>query len=449
MAQHPLLSRGARNLRDDHLQSLFSEDNEGLCYMLFKLIRWGSLTDQVCPKCGVIDSHAPRLSHKQWRCSASACRHDFSAKSGSLFDGTKLPYWKLLKAMYLWSDPSKGISAVLLARRINVTYEAAYLLLRKLRYALFERAMNFVFAGEVEMDAIWLFKGQRKMNCRIPGVVKKVNQERRRKYAVHLMAKNPGMTRQVARRMAAYQIRLNEKTVWQNPNKRPVVAIVERDPAGGMARGVGFLLEAEGFAHIEPVARRFIARGAKVFTDGAQAYSGLAAMYRLHQINHDAYYSEGPGLNTNAVESSFGRLRRMEWGTYHRMSPETANGYVAENFWREEHRHVGAAERLFGFLCCAIRSGMCAELKKYGTSQSVREQVPRKIVRRPLPPARSEAVDRLCALGLLPELLVGQAAAAREHLMETETGALASAQRMLEALKIQIDRLQAASAEGA
>jgi hypothetical protein len=172
-------------------------------------------------------------------------------------------------------------------------------------------------------------------------------------------------------------------------------------------------------------------------------------MYRLHQINHDAYYSEGPGLNINAVESSFGRFRRMEWGTYHRMSPDTANGYVAENFWREEHRHVGAGERLFGFLCCTIRTGPCVELKKYGTSQRVTEQVPRKIVLRPIPPARREAVDRLCALGLLPELLVDRAAAARDQLREIESGALAAANKQLQELTLQIQRLREMNAPGA
>lgn len=414
MAQHFLLSPASRDLRDDLLQPLLCEENEGLCHLLFMLVRWGSLTAQVCPRCGVIDAHTPRPAHRQWRCTATACRHDFSAKSGSLFDGTKLKYWKVIKAIYLWSDPSKGLSAVSLARKIDVSYETAYLLLRKLRFALFNRALGFVFSGQVEMDAMWLFKGQRKMNCRIPAVVKKANQKRRRRYAVQLLAKNPDMTRSVARRLAATQIGLNDKNLWQNPNKRPVVAIVERDPGGGIAKGVGFLLESEGFSQIEPMARRFVERGTRVFTDAAQAYSGLAATYELHQVNHDEYYSQGPGLNTNAVESTFGRFRRMEWGTYHRLSPETANGYMAENFWREEHRHVPAGQRLFSLLSCSTRAQVCAELKKYGTAQRAREQVARKITLRPIPPPSLEAIERLCQLKLLPEHLRAEAAAMRD-----------------------------------
>lgn len=442
MAQHFLLSPAARDLRDDHLQLLLCEENEGLCYVLFLLVRWGSLTHQVCPRCGVIDSHTPRASHRQWRCTATACRHDFSAKSGSLFDGSKLPYWKILKAIHLWADPSKGMSAVNLARRIDVSYETAYLLLRKLRFALFERALSFVLSGQVEMDAVWLFKGQRKMNCRIPGVVKKANQQRRRKYAVQLLAKNPEMTRSTARRLAASQIGLGDKNVWQNPNKRPAVAIVERSPGGGVTRGVGFLLDSEAFSQVEPIARRFVQRGASIFTDAAQAYSGLAATYELHQINHDEYYSQGPGLNTNAVESSFGRFRRMEWGTYHRLSPNTANGYMAENFWREEHRHVPASQRLFSLLSCALRTGVCAELKKYGTTQRLREHVPRKIYRRPIPAPSAHALDRLCGLGFLPEHLVREAAAKRDQLRAFQEPAASGLELKLQELRSLVSIIQ-------
>ena len=442
MSQHPLLAPGARGLRDDHVQSLFSEDNEGLCYLLFILVRWGSLTEQVCPKCGLIESHTPRRAYKQWRCKAGVCRHDFSAKSGSLFDGTKLPYWKMLKAMYIWSDPSKGISAVLLARKINVTYESAYLLLRKFRYALLERSLHFVFRGEVEMDALWVFKGQRKINCRIPSVVKEVNKRHRRKYAVQAMANNPGLTREEARRLAAAQIKLDQKTHWQNPNKRPFLAIVERSPAGGMSRGVGFLLDTESFAHIEPLARRFVDRGASVFTDAASAYSGLAAAYKLEQINHDEYYSRGPGLNTNAVESSFARFRRMERGTYHRMSPGTANGYMAENLWREEHRHTLPGKRLFGFMCCVIRAEVCVELKKYGTSQKLREHVPRKITHMPIVLPKVDALDRLCGLGLLPDFLTDRAAAARDQLRQVECEPVATLVRELDTLRLLVRQLR-------
>lgn len=105
MAQHFLLTPLARALADDEMQLALNQ-NEPLAYALFMLFRWGSLTEQVCPKCGTVDSHIPRPKHKQWRC--RSCASDFSLKSGSLIDGTKLPYWKVLKALFLWSMEPKG-----------------------------------------------------------------------------------------------------------------------------------------------------------------------------------------------------------------------------------------------------------------------------------------------------------------------------------------------------
>jgi hypothetical protein len=67
MSQHFLLSPVARALADDEMQ-LALNGNEALAYALFMLFRWGSLTKQVCPKCGQLDSHMPRPNYKQWRC---------------------------------------------------------------------------------------------------------------------------------------------------------------------------------------------------------------------------------------------------------------------------------------------------------------------------------------------------------------------------------------------
>ena len=166
MAQHFLLSPIARALADDEMQ-LALNNNEPLAYALFMLFRWGSLTQQVCPKCGQVDAHIPRPKHKQWRC--RGCAHDFSLKSGSLLDGTKLPYWKALKALYLWSSEPKGMSALAISRKCGVTYEAAYLLLHKFRWAFWNVQQSVRLKGTFEIDVVWVLKGFRKANVNRPG----------------------------------------------------------------------------------------------------------------------------------------------------------------------------------------------------------------------------------------------------------------------------------------
>jgi hypothetical protein len=132
----------------------------------------------------------------------------------------------------------------------------------------------------------------------------------------------------------------------------------------------------------------------------------------------------------------------MEWGTYHRFSPETVNGYMAENFWREEHRYTVPGERLFGFMCCMLRTGVCVKLKNYGETRTCREQASRKTWHKRVAAARAEAVDRLCNLGLLPEALVDEAVTARDNLREVERAPLVSMERQLEELTRRVQELE-------
>jgi transposase-like protein len=414
MAQHFLLSPVARALRDDDLQFISDARNEGLAYLLFMLFRWGSLTTQICPKCGVIDEHQPRVAHKQWRC--KHCRHDFSLKSGSLFEGTKLSYSTLLKAMLHWSQTSKGTSAVAMTRVLNIGYQAAYLLLHKFRYGLLDRAKEFRFRGEIEIDVVWAFKHQRKANCRSRKALRKHNQMLRRKFAVALMRSTPTLSRKDARRLAAKEISLDDRTGGPNPKKRPLLAIIERGQDGRIARSVGVLLRAESLAEVAPEVLKYVEPGSKIFTDAASAYSGLAARYELTQINHETHYSLGDGKHTNGVEAGFSRWRRMEKGTYHRMNARTIERFFAECAWREEHRRTHPAERLFGFIKCMIRAGARRELKKYGTSQLAREYQPRRIQLTAMPLPEAASIDRLCGISLLTEAMLEEAGSLRADL---------------------------------
>lgn len=399
------------------MQYIGDSDNEGLAYLLFMLMRWGSLTTQVCPKCGLVDSHRPRVAHKQWRCRNNACRHDFSLKSGSLFDGTKLPYSKLLKAMWLWSNTSKGISAVAMTRYLGIGYEAAYLLLHKFRWALFSRSLQFRFKGEVEVDVVWIFKSMRKFNFRSRKSLASFNKKRRRKYAIAAMRADRGLTRQDARKLASDAISLTERHFGENPKKRPLLSITERGPDGKVKRSIGVLLQKdESFAEVSPVVNQFVDRDTKIFTDSAPGYNGLAAKFELTQINHDAFYSLGDGQHTNNVESVFARWRRTEKGVYHRMSAPTVEWYFAENAWREEYRRTESGERFRAFLKCMLQAGLCRELKKYRGQQPGREVKPRRIELKAMELPALRAVDRFSRMGLVEDPMLMEVRALRADL---------------------------------
>lgn len=363
MAQHFLLSPISRSLPDGFMTSLLYE-NEPLAYALFMLYRWGSLVEQVCPKCGVIDRHTPRPRHKQWRC--TGCRADFSLKSGSLLDGTKLPFWKVLTVLYMWMAESKGLSAVAVTRRCLMSYESAYLLLHKFRWAFWQATQDTLLQGEVEIDCVWVLKGIRKANDRrLP--IRVARNTARRERLVQKYVKR-GMTPGDAQEKARRKVPLEGKGRGSNPKKQPILALVQRGPAGS-SRVIGCPIAAESFADVEPIVRRFVAPGTTIYTDFAAAYAGLAASYKLRQINHDELYSDGEGTHTNFVESAFARWRRMEKGTHHKMTARTLQLFFADCAWREDHRRQPPAQRFASALQMVARASICRRFKKYGYEQ--------------------------------------------------------------------------------
>jgi transposase-like protein len=384
-------------------------NNEPLAYALFMLFRWGSLTQQVCPKCGLIEAHIPRPRHKQWRC--RGCAHDFSLKSGSLLDGTKLPYWKVLKALYLWSSEPKGVSAVSISRKCGVTYEAAYLLLHKFRWAFWNTQQTSRLKGTFEIDVVWVLKGMRKANDRSKKAIEERNVKRRTKLTAEFI--RLGEPRRDAERKAMQAIPKDRVPRRDNPKKQPILAIVQRHADGtkGSKFIVGFPVPSESYEHVAPIVQRFIEPGSKILTDGAAAYTDLAAQYELEQINHDEVYSKGNGLHTNFVESCFSRWRRMEIGTYHKMNPRTLHLFFADCAWREAERYTEPAQRFTKAMHAVARAGVCRAFKKYGYKGDDRKSAGRTIELRPIQRVRAVAlVAAKAALGGLEKFAAEVAA---------------------------------------
>jgi len=361
MAQHFLLSPLARSLQDDEFNSLINR-NEPLAHALFMLYRWGSLTEQICPRCGVIRSHMPRARHKQWRC--RDCGHDFSLKSGSVFDGTKLPLWAIVKGIYLFATNAKGRSAIEISHKLNISYRAAYLLLHKIRWAFWATPPSEPMTGEFDIDVVWVLKGLRKPNDRTPEA-KAARQVKRRERLVERLL-SEGMTEDRATKLAAKEYPLAAEPRRSNPKKQCVLGIARRNPAGGGSDFVmGVPLPTENYELIRQVLERYVAKGSPIYSDSASASTALRARYDVRRVNHDTHYRSPEGWHTNYIESAFARWRRMEIGTYHRMSKPRLHLYFAECGWRENVRRYSPEQRLDDALRRLAAVGPCRDLKKY------------------------------------------------------------------------------------
>lgn len=87
----------------------------------------------VCPVCDSRDRITTRKAG-YYRC--NACREDFTVRTGTVMERSKIPLQQWLYAMDRLVTARKGISSVQLAKDIGVTQKTAWFLLHRLREAL-------------------------------------------------------------------------------------------------------------------------------------------------------------------------------------------------------------------------------------------------------------------------------------------------------------------------
>jgi len=149
MAQHFLLSAQARTLS---LRKIFSL-NDDQAFEMFKQSRWGH-HDAICPCCGSVAKHYFIKTRRQWRC--RDCNHTFSVTSGTIFASHKLPLKVYLAAIAIYCNAVKGLSALQLARDLDVQYKTAFVLAHKIRESLMAQRDETELDGEVELDGAYV-----------------------------------------------------------------------------------------------------------------------------------------------------------------------------------------------------------------------------------------------------------------------------------------------------
>jgi len=102
-----------------------------------------------CPKCGHTE-YFDIKSRNLYQC--KACNHQASVTAGTIMDKTRTPLVKWFLAMYYMSEDKRGISALALKSKIKVSYQTAWSMCQKIRYAMGERDKNHKLEGVVEMD---------------------------------------------------------------------------------------------------------------------------------------------------------------------------------------------------------------------------------------------------------------------------------------------------------
>lgn len=299
--QHFLLSAQARTMS---LRSIFSLSDDD-AFELFRQSRWGH-HDAICPVCGSVAKHYFIKSRHQWRC--RDCHHTFSVTSGTLFAGHKLPLKVYLAAIAIYCNAVKGLSALQLARDLDVQYKTAFVLAHKIRESLMVQRDESELDGEVEMDGAY-----------VNGHVRPKNKKEDR----------------LDRRLAENQ----------KEDKRCVFVMRSRgEPGQGGKRTLTFVMKNESQSGVLKLAGRYLRKGTAVFADEATAYDPLHAYFSTQRVNHQKEYRSDSGVTTNLAESYFSRLRRMQYGQVHKFGIIYLNHYANEAAYREDNRRMSNGE---------------------------------------------------------------------------------------------------------
>ena len=122
--------------------------DESACKLAFKQIR-----DQqgvVCKKC---QGQQHYWKEDKWQYECKACRFRTTLRSGTVMEGSKLPYRYWLTTMALLTSTKKSFSALEIQRQLgHKRYEPIWAMLHKLRIAMGNRDKKYELKEYIEMD---------------------------------------------------------------------------------------------------------------------------------------------------------------------------------------------------------------------------------------------------------------------------------------------------------
>ena len=251
-----------RGLSDEAFREAFGAEEQ--CRSALSRLRWPD--GFVCPACGH-RGHCVLAGRSLYQC--YRCKKQTSSTAGTIFHATKLPLTLWFAAVHLIVTAKNGISSVELGRRLGVKQPTAWTMKHKIMAVMARREADTPLSGRVEMDDAYL-----------------------------------GGARAGAKRGRGA------------PGKTPFVAAVSTSPEG-RPRKVK-LVPVKGFRKREIArgAKRWLAPGSEVLTDGLRCWNALDGVVGSHR----ARSAPAPGGRPPAWRPSNGSTRRS--ATSRARSPE-------------------------------------------------------------------------------------------------------------------------------
>lgn len=344
MAEHFLLTKECRDLPRHEISSLTDEQ----VVKKLSFLRWGFEDRQVCPGCGEIASHYVRAARRQWRC--RSCARDFSLTSGTPFSHHKIPLRSLLQMMYSYLLAAKGMPAAQLSRETGHRWRTCWLFMSKVREILVKNRPTEQMSGLVQMDGGYFGGKRRDVN----------NHARRTDNAAYAS---------IARRIEGAPTTRSKRLKQFSPggaanaerrkNRRVIFVIrqVHSEKGRGAYRTVISVAKSENETDAVEMARRYVTEGTVLMTDEGGAFNQFNKWFDHRTVQHSMQWVKEDGTNDNQAESYYSRLRRAEYGVFHRFVPMYLLDYATEFAWREDTRRMPMREKFDSLLSQVFRGG--------------------------------------------------------------------------------------------
>jgi transposase-like protein len=272
----------------------------------------------VCPKCGANNPYRIERRSKTknavkslYRC--RACRKDYTATVGTIFEDSKIPLNKWFAAIYLMASSKKGMSAHQLHRQLEITYKSAWFMCHRIREAMKDKSFPLL-TGVVEADETY-----------VGG--------KPRGHWQHRQAK-------AQREAKARGILANNNRSRDPGNKTGVFGMVER---GGRVRTMAIPQPNKKDVRTALAAHIDFDRSA-LMTDESRLYHGIDKQLPHGTVRHTSEYVRG-AIHTQSIEGYWAILKRGLYGTFHHVDAAYLSMYLPEFEFRYNRRDITDAER--------------------------------------------------------------------------------------------------------